>query len=39
MSKIPATKTEEPYFKYCYGKWIRVGVIKQETEPKKKPKD
>ena len=35
MSKIPATKTEketeEPYYKYCYGKWIRV-----QTE---KPKD
>lgn len=40
MSKISASKatssktekeTEEPYFKYCYGKWIRV-----QTE---KPKD
>ena len=40
ISKIPASKatsaknekeTEEPYYKYCYGKWIRV-----QTE---KPKD
>ena len=35
MSKISANKTEketeEPYYKYCYGKWIRV-----KTE---KPKD
>lgn len=37
MSKISAIKTEkeELYYKYCYGKWIKLGVI--QTEHKKKP--
>ena len=33
MSKISATKTEEeteePYYKYCYGKFIKCGVIEK----------
>lgn len=23
-------ETEEPYFKWSYGKWIKVGTLKQE---------
>lgn len=36
MSKIPATKTEkdEPYYKYHYGKFIKVGVIPKTQKPK-----
>jgi hypothetical protein len=33
------TKTikEEPYYKYCYGKFIKVGVIiEKEKAPNKK---
>ena len=39
MNKISAIKvtsaktekeTEEPYYKYCYGKWIRVGIIEKD---------
>lgn len=39
MSKISAIKTEketeEPYYKYCYGKWIKSGTIEKENEFKR----
>lgn len=38
--KNKETKTEEPFYKWCYGKWIRVGIIESEdSKLKKKPKD
>jgi len=31
-------KTEEPFYKYHYGKWIKAGVIKlQKVIDKEKP--
>ena len=26
------TETEEHYYKYCYGKWIKVGTISKPSK-------
>lgn len=35
--KNKETKTEEPFYKWAYGRFIKVGTI--QTEDRKKPKD
>lgn len=30
--KLSKEETEEPYYKYYYGKWIKVGTISKPSK-------